>query len=74
MTDKLRIYKWGNILQNCLDRTEKIKYFNSYSSIKTIKDKLRNSFNFKFEFVSTDIVLGYNTRGCLFVSSFPFIN
>ena len=57
ITDELGIYKWGNIPQNCLDSTEKIKYFNNHPSIKTIKDKFRNSFNFKFEFVSTDIVL-----------------
>ena len=47
----------GNIPQNCLDSTEKIKYFSNHSSIKTIKDRFRNSFNFKFEFVSTDIFL-----------------
>ena len=57
ITDELGIYKWGNIPQNCLDSTEKIKYFNNHPSIKTIKDKFRNSFSFKFEFVSTDIVL-----------------
>ena len=57
ITDELGIYKWGNILQNCLDSTEKIKYFNNHPSIKTIKDTFRNSFSFKFEFVSTDIVL-----------------
>ena len=57
ITDELGIYKWGNIPQNCLDSTENIKYFNNHPSIKTIKDKFRNSFNFKFEFASTDIVL-----------------
>ena len=49
----------GNIPQNCLNSTEKIKYFNNNPSIKTIKDKFRNSFNFKFEFVSADIILRY---------------
>ena len=57
ITDELGIYKWGNIPQNCLHSTEKIKYFNNHPSIKTIKDTFRNSFSFKFEFVSTDIVL-----------------
>ena len=57
ITDELGIYKWGNIPQNSLDSTEKIKYFSDHPSIKTIKDKLRNSFNFKFKFVSTEIVL-----------------
>ena len=47
----------GNIPQNCLDSAEKIKYFSYHPSIKTIKDKFRNSFNFKFEFVFTNIVL-----------------
>ena len=55
ITDELGIYKWGNIPQNCLDSTEKIKYFNNHPSIKTIQDKFTNSFSFKFEFVSTDI-------------------
>ena len=31
-------------------RSEKIKYFNNNQSQKTIKDKFRNSFNFKYEF------------------------
>ena len=57
ITDKLGIYKWGNIHQNCLDSTKKMKYFNNHPSIKTIKEKFRNSFNVKFEFVSPDIVL-----------------
>ena len=57
ITDKLGIYKWGNIPQNCLDSTEKIKYFNNHPSIKTVKNKFRNTFSFKFEFASTDIVL-----------------
>ena len=57
ITDELGIYNWGNIPQNCLDITEKIKYFNNHPSIKTIKDKFRKSFNFKFEFVSIDIIL-----------------
>ena len=52
--DELGIYKWGNIPQNRLDSTEKIKYFNNQPSIKIIKDKFRNSFNSKFEFVSTN--------------------
>ena len=55
-TDELGIYKWGNIPLNCLDSTEKIKFFNNHPSIKIMKDEFRNSFNFKFEFVSTDIV------------------
>ena len=55
ITDKLGIYKWGNIPQNCLDSKEEINYFNNHPSIKTIQDKFRHSFNFKFEFVSTDI-------------------
>ena len=55
VTDELGIYKWDNIPQNCLDSAEKIKYYNNHPSIKTIKDKFRNSFNFKFEFVSADI-------------------
>ena len=33
-----------------LDSSEKIKYFNNNQSQKTIKDKFRNSFNFKYEF------------------------
>ena len=57
ITDELRIYNWCNIPQSFLDITEKIKYFNNHSSIKTIKDKFRNSFSFKFEFVSTDKIL-----------------
>ena len=57
ITDELGIYKWGNIPQNCLDSTEKTKYFSNHPNIITIKDKFRNSFNFKFEFVSADIVL-----------------
>ena len=36
-----------------------MKYFNNHLSIKTIQEKFRNSFNVKFEFVSTDIVLRY---------------
>ena len=59
INDELGIYKWGNIPQNCLDGTEKIMYFNHHPSMKTIKHKFRNSFNFKFEFVSTDIVVRY---------------
>ena len=59
LTDKLRIYKWGNIPQICLDCTEKIKFFNNHPSIKVIKDKFKNYFDFKFEFVSTDIILKY---------------
>ena len=60
ITDKLGKYKWGNIPENCLDSTEKIKYLNNALSInKIIKDKFRNSFNYKFEFVFTDIVLRY---------------
>ena len=57
ITDELGIYKWGNIPQNYLESTEKIKYFINHTSIKTIKDKSRNSFNFKLEFVFTHIVL-----------------
>ena len=34
ITDELRIYEWSNIPQNCLDNTEKIKYFNNHRSIK----------------------------------------
>ena len=30
--------------------------------MKIIKDKFRNSFNFKFEFVFTDIVLRYKNE------------
>ena len=56
ITDELGICNWGNIPQNCLDITEKIKYFNDHPSIKTIKDKFRKSFNFKFEFVSANII------------------
>ena len=59
ITDELEIYNWGNIPQNCLDITEKIRYFNSHPSIKTIKDKIWKSFSFKFEFVSADKVLRY---------------
>ena len=59
ITDELGIYNWGNIPQNCLDITEKIKYFNNHPIIKTIKDKFRESFNFKSEFVSTNISLRY---------------
>ena len=59
ITDELGIYNWGDIPKHCLDSTKKIKYFNNHPSIKTIKDKFRNSFNFKFEFVSTDIILRY---------------
>ena len=44
ITDELGIYNWGNIPQNCLDITEKIKYFNNHPSIKTIKNKFRKSF------------------------------
>ena len=47
--NELGIYKWGNIPQNCLDSTEKIKHFNDYPSVKTSKEKFRNSINFKFE-------------------------
>ena len=57
ITDELGIYEWGNIPQNCLDSTEKIKYFSNHRSIITVKGKFRNSYNFKSEFVSTDIVL-----------------
>ena len=32
ITDKLGIYKWCNIPQNCLDSTEKFKYFNNHRS------------------------------------------
>ena len=59
ITDELGIYNWGNIPQNCLDITEKIKYFNNHPSIKTIKNKFRKSFSFKFEFVSADKILRY---------------
>ena len=41
VTDELGKYKWGNIPQNRLDSTEKIKYFSNHPSIKTIKDKFR---------------------------------
>ena len=51
MTDELGIYNWGNVPQNCLAITEKIKYFNNHPSIKTIKDKFKKSFSLKFEFV-----------------------
>ena len=40
ITDELGIYNWGNIPQNCLDITEKIKYFNNHPSIKTTKINL----------------------------------
>ena len=53
------IFNWGNISQSCLDITEKNKYFNNHPSIKTIKDKFRKSFNFKFEFASADKILRY---------------
>ena len=53
VTDELGIYKWDNIPQNYLDSAEKSKYYNNHPSIKTIKDKFRNSFNCNFEFVST---------------------
>ena len=56
ITDELGIYNWGNIPQNCLDITEKV------SSIKTIKDKFRKFFNFKFEFVSANIILRLTLR------------
>ena len=59
ITDELGIYNWGNIPQNCLDIAEKIKYFNNHPSIKTIKNKFRKSFSFKFEFVSADKILRY---------------
>ena len=59
ITEELRIYNRGNIPQNCLDITEKSKYFNNHPSIKTIKDKFRKSFSFKFEFVSADKILRY---------------
>ena len=57
ITDELGVYKSLNITQNCLDSTEKIKYFNNHPIITTIKDKFRSSFNCKFEFVSTDITV-----------------
>ena len=38
--DELGIYNWVNIPQNCLDITEKIKFFNNHPSIKTIKRKI----------------------------------
>ena len=56
ITDELGIYNWGNIPQNSLDITEKV------SSIKTIKDKFRKFFNFKFEFVSANIILRLTLR------------
>ena len=46
-----------NTPQNRLDSAEHIKYFHNHPGIKAIKNKFRNSFNFKFEFVSTNIVL-----------------
>ena len=49
MTDKLGIYKWSNINQNCVDSTEKAKYFNNHPNIKITKDKFTNSFKLKFE-------------------------
>ena len=57
VTDELGIFNWGNIPQNCLDITEEIKFFNYHPSIKTIKDKFKKSFSFKFEFVSAYKIL-----------------
>ena len=59
ITNESGIYNRVNIPQNCLDITEKIKYLNNHPSIKTIKDKFRKSFNFKFEFVSANMILIY---------------
>ena len=57
ITAELGIYKWGNIPKNYLGSTGKIQYFNKYfnnhSSIETMKNEFRSSFNFKFEFFST---------------------
>ena len=39
--------------------TEKIRYFNNHPGIKTIKEKFRKSFSFKFKFVSADKILRY---------------
>ena len=74
ITDELGIYKRGNIPQNCLDSTEKIKYFINHPSIKIIKDKFNNSFNFKSEFVSKAIVLRYiNETDSLKSSSWKYL-
>ena len=53
--EKLILVEKEQVLRKDSNVSLKINGFNKYPSIKTIKEKFRNSFNCKFEFVSTDM-------------------
>ena len=57
ITDKLDIYSWGEDVYYYLNLTTRISVFINHPSIRLIKNKYQQSFDFKFEFVFTNQVL-----------------
>ena len=59
ITDDLDIYNWRENVSYYSKLTSRISTFNKHPSIRLIKDKYQQSFNFRFEFVFTNQVLKY---------------
>ena len=59
ITGEFDIYNWGEDVSFYSTLTGRMSVFNNHPSITLIKDKYQQSFDFKFEFVSTNQLLKY---------------
>ena len=57
ITKDLGIFHWADDSSDRLNIFTRISSFSNHPSVQMIKDKYQNSFNFKFELVSTDQVI-----------------
>ena len=57
ITQDLGIFDWTDDSSDRLNIFTQVSGVSNYSSIQMIKDKYQNSFNFRFELVSTDQVI-----------------
>ena len=57
ITQDLGIFDWTDDSSDRLNIFTQVSSVSNYSSIQMIKDKYQNSFNFRFELVSTDQVI-----------------
>ena len=63
ITDELNIYNWGEEDVSCYSKlTSQMSVFNNHPIIRLNKYKYRKSFDFKFEFVSTNQVSKYTNE------------
>ena len=59
ITKDLGIFDWAEDFSNLSNIFTRMSSFSNHPSIQMIKDKYQNSFNFKFELVSTDQVIKF---------------